>query len=139
MKYVKLFLLLATGIIMSGCHNDDDKKTQADILNGTWYLSKTLSPQSGVSETYKKGDVKWTINESQHKLVATDKRIMIPEQTSMYDLPNDTYTYTISAWGGTCDNAFRIEELNFGCITLDGESLTLTTEAADGVRYSFVR
>jgi hypothetical protein len=138
MKNVKLFLLLATGIIMSGCHNDDDKNGNTG-LNGTWYLVKAVAPETGTSEDFGRGTIKWRINTSNQKVVVDDTREITTANVSFYNLPDGTYNYYVSAWGGACDNAFHIEELNFGCITLDGDSLTLTTEAADGVRYSFVR
>jgi hypothetical protein len=64
---------------------------------------------------------------------------MTPEPSGMYSYPNGTYNYQITAWGGTCDDSFHIDEYNFGCVILDKNSLTLTTEAVDGVRYSFIR
>jgi hypothetical protein len=139
MKNIKFFTLLLLVLIVSSCNNDDDNNSKS--INGTWYLTKIEAPDTGTREDFGKGSVVWKINQSSMEVITIDTRmhVMTPEPTSMYSFPNGTYTYEVKSWGDTCDNSFNIEEYNFGCIILKGKTLTLTTEAVDGNRFTFTR
>ncbi|MDV6166866.1 hypothetical protein R1T16_00410 [Flavobacterium sp. DG1-102-2] len=140
MKSIKLFLVLTVLAFAGSCGGDDDTNNNGTI-NGPWNLVKAFAPQSGISEDIAKGDVTWKISTSAGTVVTTDKRMHpdTPEPNGMYSYPNGTHTYEVKPWGGSCEESFYTEDSNFGCIEHNGNTLILTTESTDGLRYTFIR
>lgn len=137
MNNLKLFALLAAASFMGGCSNDDDATPTG--LNGKWNLIKITEPMTGQSDEYVKGDITLTFNESQNKVVVKDSRTIVPSDVGFDTPENGTYEYTIGAWDPVCDSAITFGDRQYGCMEINGNEMTFSTAAVDGVIFKLTR
>ncbi|MNJ98019.1 hypothetical protein D3C87_157780 [compost metagenome] len=138
MKYLKLLTLLAGAYLIVGCNNDDDKGNN-NGMNGKWNLVEITPSFAGSKENFSKGSITWSFDENSHKVNVKDSRTIIPANVG-HDLPKTgIYDYTTESWSTVCDKALDFDTRNFGCITINGNTLLLSTAAVDGPTYRLIR
>ena len=125
-------LLLLPALFITGCSDDEPINTIG--LENQWNLVEIYTPFVAQGQTFEKGSIVWTFNE-------IDREIDVVNNSGNNDagLSTGTYGYTIGAETNACNEALFIEESDFGCLTISGDTLIATKEYVDGPRYTFVR
>ncbi|MHA3788368.1 hypothetical protein ACX0HA_09185 [Flavobacterium hauense] len=136
MKKIILLLLLPI-LLLAGCGNDDEEGPEG--LNGKWNLIRITEPMTAQSDDYVKGDITLTFNESQTKVVVKDNRTILPQHVGFETPATGTYDYTIGVWDPVCDSAMTFGKKQYGCMEINGNEMTFSTAAVDGVIFKLTR
>jgi len=136
MKKIVFILLALHSILLTGC-SEDDKPVEA--LQGRWNLIEVSGGFGGGGEQFQRGDITWTFNENNQTIVVTDNRLVVPHHPGFGGLPEGTHNYTLSAEGEVCDEALHVDNINFGCVSIQGNHLQLSMNHADGLVHTFIR
>ena len=130
-------LLFALAFILMGCNDDDDNNSSAG-LEGNWKLVQISGGFSGTIYNFTPGTVVWNFDESDTDITVTST----VETNTYYGLSVGTHEYELSP-NDNCNNSVNVlmddYYANFGCSTIEGDTLTLNNGYADGEIYTFVR
>ncbi|MFP9100604.1 hypothetical protein ACLI09_16260 [Flavobacterium sp. RHBU_24] len=130
-------IFLALIVLLVGCNNDDDTSPALSI-EGNWKLVQISGGFSGTIYNFTPGTVVWDFNESDTNITVTST----VETDTYYGLSAGSHEYELSS-NDNCNNSINIllddYYANFGCSTIEGNTLTLNNGYADGEIYTFVR
>ena len=147
MKILKLFIILISLPFCTGCNNDDDKgpdPSQNTGLQGKWNLINISGGFAGYNYDFEKGLITWTFNEANSTLTVVNNN-----PADIYDaLGMGTYDYVFAVNTATpelCPTVIQMTQgdsevlYNFGCHTLEGNTLTFSQIEADGFKLTLIR
>jgi len=132
---MKKFTLLSFIALATLSCSDDDQNFPAVSLQGKWSLKEIHSPMVRRVTTFDEGAITWNFNESKRELAIENPT---DNQSS---LDSGTYSYSIGIEENICDLALNIDrpehDLDLGCITIDGQMLSISKAYVDGHIYIF--
>jgi hypothetical protein len=88
----KILILIISIVTISSCSHSNDSLIQDNILNGTWNLKKVYGGFAATSN-YEIGDVKWTFDVIENKVIILNNIMTSTEPIS------GTYEYRIDQNG----------------------------------------
>ena len=127
----KKFLLAALSmVVLAGCNSDDDSNSSG--LEGQWSVIKVGNGFIGPPNEYEEGQITWRFK--------SNSQIVVSKTDATFPGPgNGTYPYTIEPWEQMCEESLYIDENNYGCMELEGDTLRFIASAVDGPDYILVR
>ena len=143
MKNLKLLLLLLYIPIAASCNNDDDNNTPPPVnttLEGSWKLINISGGFQGMNQDFEEGLITWNFDESEGSLTVVNNN-----PADVYDaLGTGDYLYTVTpvesqSCGSTISVTQNLMIHNFGCMTLNGNNLTMSQIESDGFLLTFKR
>jgi len=129
----KILLILALTSVLLSCSSDDN-----DGNDVAFHMTKVSGGFAGVNETFKKGDIIWTLNDGNSTLV------IAKNTTKPYSgLDDGVYSYAIEIIDGK--QYFHINQIEFGGLTNGNATMTINEnersggQGADGFIFEFER
>lgn len=136
-----ILLLLLPALLLTGCRNDDDKTTDnnnPEGMAGKWNLVNQSGGFQGQDLNFDAGDITWTFNPDNTKISivndATDENGMT--------VPTGVYTYYMlpnNVSPADCDKTLNLEEMDLGCVSIQGNTMIVTPVGADMFTLTFKR
>ena len=140
MKKIILFLLLPA-LLLYACGDDDDNTTNNENpvgMAGKWNLVNQSGGFQGQSLDYEPGDVVWTFD-------LQDEKIAIVNNSDIEDgvnFPTATYNYYLlpnEVSPADCEKTLNLEEMDLGCVSINGDTMIITPVGADMHTLTFKR
>jgi outer membrane lipoprotein-sorting protein len=133
MKKIALLFLMSSTLCLTNCSDDDSKKAEsASKLDGKWKLVSITAPMVSETHTIKNGSVSWQFDESENRVT-----VISTSDDDLNPLESGNYTYSINKVESICDESLKVGEIDFGCISIDNNTLTVSTAYVDGNAYIF--
>lgn len=136
MKTLKLLSVLFAIAILSSCRNDDEGNN-GTTLEGDWQLRRVEGGFGGANETFEPGAITWTFDFQAQTVTVVNNQ---PE--SDYDFfESGTYPFVVNTTGepGDCNTHLVMDNTDFGCFILSGNTLKLDQRYADGFLVTLKR
>lgn len=135
-----ILLSLLPALLLTGCGNDDDAAPAENPtgMGGKWNLVNQSGGFQGQNIDIEPGDVVWTIN-------LTDENIAIVNNSDVEDgvnFPTATYNYYMlpnNVSPADCEKTLNLEEMDLGCVSIDGNTMIITPVGADMHTLTFKR
>jgi len=133
MKKLSFLLLAVPALFIASCNNNDDDTKKAIGLQGDWNLVSIDHPMVGEKIVFNDGDVTWKFNEG------TTKLTVVKTTANTESLDSGSYNYSLGTIEEACDQSLTVADTNYGCITIDGSTLIVSSAYVDGNIYTFIR
>jgi len=138
MKNLRLLLVLLPALIMTGCEEDNatPMNYQQEAAEGEWNLVNVSGSIAGVNQDFAPGTIAWTFNENGTVTVVNNNT---NEQAEDF-FDTGTYDYSFVANEDNpqaCAIVLEVDNINFGCQTINGDELVLSQVWADGYQLTF--
>ena len=133
MKALRTFVLLVALITLGACSSDDPKTT----LDGNWKLRRVEST-GGVSHEFTGTEVQWKFDVDDESFIVTGDTDDARDQA----LPGGFYTYQIGETVNealTCPKSIWVDDVDFGCYSLQGQRLKIGSVDAGGYEITLER
>lgn len=136
-----LLLLLMPALLLTACGDDDNKSTNDENptgMAGKWNLVNQSGGFKGQSLDFEPGDVVWTFNLQDEKIAIVNNS----EITDGVSFPTATYNYYLlpnQVSPADCEKTLNLEEMNLGCVSIDGNTMIITPVGADMHTLTFKR
>lgn len=136
-----ILLLLLPSMLLTACGDDDNTNTNNDSpegMAGKWNLINQSGGFQGHSLDFEPGDVVWTFN-------LTDEKVAVVNNSDTEDgvsLPTATYNYYMlpnEVSPDDCDKTLNLEEMDLGCVNVQGNTMIVTPVGADMYTLTFKR
>lgn len=142
MKNLKLLILLVSLPFCFACNDDDDSNTTPinSSLDGSWNLVHVSGGFGGEDNEFEEGLITWTFNESEGTITVVNNN-----PADLYDaLGTGTYTYDLMPVESmSCNTSLNVTLddmiLNFGCMTIVNNDMTISNLESDGYLHTFKR
>lgn len=128
-------LLIAIGFAAS-CDSGDDAPAGTVSLNSSWKLTHVSGSITGASYDIPDGTIRWVFNTQAGNVTVINNNPADVEDffaTGVYDMvlePNEVTPQT-------CNEVVLINNISFGCVGIDGNTLTLSQVESDGYTLTF--
>lgn len=138
MKTMKLLLLLVITSLTLSCNNDDDNSTENNSFYDSWSLIKVNGGFAGTNDEFEPGTIVWHFNEN--GTVTVTNNSTDNEATDFFESGNYSFQFMIiESTNGGCETSLSINGIDFGCYTIENNSLTLNQQPTDGYLVTLVR
>jgi hypothetical protein len=134
MRKMKLLMLLLTPLLLATTC-DDDPNYPSIGLQGEWQLVRISNGFSGASRDIEEGLISWTFAESYRSVYVSNDS----EDENDTGLTSLNHQYSIHAIPDVCSQALIVEDRDFGCIEIIGDSLKISAAHVDGDTFTFIR
>lgn len=139
MKKFILFLLLPAALL-TACGDDDNNNINDDpvVMAGKWNLVNQSGGFQGHTLNFEPGEVVWDFN-------TDDEKIAIVNNSEIEDgvnVPTATYNYYMlpnEVSPADCDKTLNLEEMDLGCVSINGNTMIITPVGADMYTLTFKR
>ena len=134
----KLMMLLAGMAMLTACSGDDNETIydNGPLEPVAWKLVNVSGSIAGIDEDYEEGVITWVFN--------TDNTVTITNnntdemKTDFFDSGNYVYGYTENPDNtAACANVIVIDNINFGCVNVLGDTMTFNQAYDDGYILTF--
>jgi len=135
MKKITLLFLMSSSLCLTNCSDDDSKNAEsASTLNGKWKLVSITAPMVSETHTIKNGSVSWQFDESQNRV-----KVISTSDDDWNPLESGNHKYSINTVESICDESLNVGGINYGCISIDNDTLTISKAYVDGNIYIFTK
>ncbi|AXG74573.1 hypothetical protein DVK85_10140 [Flavobacterium arcticum] len=132
-----IFLNLICVLFCFACTQDDD--VSIDYTYDSWSLINVSGSLAGIDQDIEEGDIIWTFN-------ASENTVTVVNTTTDEDitdfLDSGTYNYSYinnNAETELCSESLVIDNIDFGCVTIEGNTMRLSNTWLDGYQLTFVK
>jgi len=137
MKNLKIIPILFLLLSFCSCSDDDQSSTMAG-LEGEWRLKNISGGIMGTNIDHNDDAIKWTFNTENNTInvvnTTTEDMLYDPLDTGIY-----TYEFVESDVQELCNERIEIDNSDYGCVTINGNTLIIDQRYADGYALRFER
>lgn len=133
MKIIKLFTTLFFLCTIISCNDTEGTETYGSDLKGTWKLIRSSGGIAGTLITYPEGSEVWVFDPATNKVNVTSNSEG-PLATGNY-----TYGFVSSDAPDLCPLTIQIDNVDFGCYSIEDGVLSINQGYADGLNHEFVQ
>lgn len=134
MKRTIIFLTLLSVILLWGCSNDSNSRS--NTIEGQWKLINVTGTFAGVDDDFAPGLITWDFNPIMHTVSIVNNNT----DDSKWDVfETGVYNYQIiDNPDFPCGEMLKIDNMEMGCFSVTSNSLTIDQSIADGFTLQFV-
>lgn len=134
-----IYLFAASAMMLTACGSDDESPNNTidpPQYGGPWQLVNVNGGFAGISDDIE--DVIWNFNEDENSVTVTNNN---PDDTDEDFFASGTYSVTFQEDEDAqdCNYNVKIQTTDFGCIDIDGNTMTFTQQFVDGYVLTFER
>lgn len=126
------FLLLLTPLLLA--MTCDDNYEPVTGLGGRWNLINVSNEFAGSSFDFEENAVTWDFEENTNRII-----IMAKREAEAYPGPEGNYNYTFGTETEVCEFTLIVNNIDYGCIEISNDTLTVSKSYLDGDIYTFIR
>ncbi len=133
-----IFLNLICVLLCLSCTQDDDV-ILTDPSEGSWSLINISGSFAGIDQDIEEGVIVWTFNPVDNTITVVNNNT---DEEIIDFFESGTYAYIYVDNNGEteqCSESLVIEDVDFGCQSISGNTMTLSNVWADGYQLTFVK
>jgi hypothetical protein len=139
MKKITLLLLLPA-LLLTGCGDDDSttNNQNPEGMAGKWNLINQSGGFQGQNLDFDSGVIVWDFNPDDEEIAIVNNS----ESEDGITFPTDIYNYHMlpnEVSPATCEKTLNLEEMDLGCINIEGDTMIITPVGADMFTLTFKR
>lgn len=130
MKTITFLKITLIALIISSCCSNDNGTPINDTLSGKYHLIQVSGTIAGINHLFEPGTISWEFNNNTLKVINNNTN------EGLQDL-FETGTYTISieqnsSTAEVCPETINIDAVNYGCFSLENNTLIISQIESDG-------
>lgn len=135
-----ILLSLLPALLLTGCGNDDDAAPAENPTGmvGKWNLVNQSGGFQGQDLNFETGDIVWTFNTETNKIAVVNNS----DDANGMTVATGTYTYYMlpnNVSPADCEKTLNLEEMDLGCVSIQGNTMIVTPVGADMFTLTFKR
>lgn len=136
MKKQLLILGILLTVIISGC-SSDSRSSHNNIVDGQWKLTRVSGSFAGVESNFAPGVITWDFNPTTQTVTVVNNNT---DDTLTDIFETGVYNYQIVASQNVelCSEILKIDGVEMGCFSLDGNNLKIDQSFADGYALTLI-
>ncbi|OIQ18622.1 MAG: hypothetical protein BM557_06770 [Flavobacterium sp. MedPE-SWcel] len=133
-----LLLSITTLLLCVGC-SDDDSAPAVNPLNASWNLTNVSGSLLGIDQDIEEGLIVWAFNTTNNTVTVVNNNTD-EDVTDFFESGTYNYSYETNYIGiETCAESLKVNDINFGCQNITGNTMILSDIAADGYQLTFTK